>query len=84
MSEPVSRFAYSSAYDPPAPLIRLKIANPGTQAVTEEWPVSWISVESPFKTNELIKAVIKPHSDENILGRDVLNRWKLLFDGPKQ
>jgi hypothetical protein len=36
MSEPVSRFAYSSAYDPPAPLIRFKIANPGTQAITEE------------------------------------------------
>lgn len=121
---PESLFEYSSEYDPPAPTIRLKIANPSTQAVTDdiflvdsgaditllkkeifdvldleyfgsrrvggvmgppqEWPVSWVKVETPFQTNELIKITIKPTSDENILGRDVINRWRLLLDGPKR
>jgi len=118
------KFEYSSAYDPPAPIIKLKVANPNTEATTdddflvdsgaditllkkeifeildlhysgsmhisgvlgvpEELPVSWIQVATPLGTNEFIKVAITPVNDENILGRDVINRWRLLLDGPQE
>lgn len=79
MPEPIPKFQYSSVYDPPAPIIKLKVANPNTEAMdTDDF-----LVDSGADIT-LLKKKIFEINDENILGRDVINRWRLLLDGPQE
>lgn len=43
-----------------------------------------VRLGSSLGINELIEVIIEPNTDENLLGRDLINKWKVLLDGPKQ
>ncbi|HKJ69618.1 MAG TPA: hypothetical protein VKA68_16800 [bacterium] len=46
------------------------------------WRKTAVQIETPFGFNKIVEVLINPQSDDNIVGRELLNRWKILFDGP--
>jgi predicted aspartyl protease len=43
-----------------------------------------IILHSPFGKDELIEVIISPALRINLLGRDLVNKWKVTLDGPNQ
>jgi len=46
--------------------------------------IAIVQIQTPFGFNEPIEVIIEPKTNENLLGRDLINKWKVLLDGPKQ
>ena len=45
---------------------------------------SAVRIETPLGNYEPVKVVVEPDTDENLLGRDLINQWKVILDGPNQ
>jgi predicted aspartyl protease len=43
-----------------------------------------VRIETPLRTVELAEVIVDPNAQENLLGRDIINKWKVLLDGPEQ
>lgn len=119
----MASFLYDSAFDPPAPVVPIRIGVPNSTEPTEQhrafldsgadataipvellWNigarvvgqgrlsgVTGVSVEvevfrvviyMPTGITYGIRAIGSEESDVVILGRDVLNQWRIVLDGP--
>lgn len=43
-----------------------------------------VQIETPFGESKDIEVIVEPDTDENLLGRDLINNWKVTLDGPNQ
>jgi len=56
----------------------------GDTGEEDDYQTAIVRIETPFGVHELTEVVIDSNTNENLLGRDVLNRWKVTLDGPNQ
>lgn len=56
----------------------------GKTGEEDEYQTAIVRIETPFGVHELTEVVIDSNTDENLLGRDVINKWKVTLDGPNQ
>ena len=43
-----------------------------------------VRIETPWQAYEPVKVIVEPGTDENLLGRNLINKWKVTLDGPNQ
>jgi len=46
--------------------------------------IAAVILQNPFGNDELIDVIISPALRINLLGRDLINKWKVTLDGPNQ
>lgn len=89
------RYSYSSRFEPPAPVLLIKVSAPDSPLgltleaksdfddVTVTRSVHAGEVATEFTAPEIVR-VIPRQGDYALLGRDIINRWKAVLDGPQK